>query len=127
LVTATPTQRQLEPKLLVTLREGVSARQLAQDVLAGVIVGIVAHTPIAGIVHAATLLGIVLAFGHQAERIPICALAGFLLVVAHDKSEWRLFVRLFRSPRASRSTRLTAPPVRSKQASRLRISWAESG
>ncbi|HKC51216.1 MAG TPA: SulP family inorganic anion transporter, partial [Myxococcota bacterium] len=35
-------QRQLEPKLLVLLREGISARQLGQDALAGVIVGIVA-------------------------------------------------------------------------------------
>ncbi len=58
------------------------------------------RTPIAGIVHAFTLLGIVLAFGHQAERIPICALAGILLVVAYNMSEWRLFVRLFRSPRS---------------------------
>jgi hypothetical protein len=33
---------ELQPKLLTVLREGVSARQLAQDVLAGVIVGIVA-------------------------------------------------------------------------------------
>ena len=58
------------------------------------------RTPIAGIVHAFTLLAIVLAFGHQAERIPICALAGILLVVAYNMSEWRLFVRLFRSPRS---------------------------
>ncbi len=43
MVTATSgAQRQLEPKLLVLLREGISARQLGQDALAGVIVGIVA-------------------------------------------------------------------------------------
>jgi sulfate permease, SulP family len=58
------------------------------------------RTPIAGIVHAFTLLCIVLAFGAQAARIPICALAGILLVVAYNMSEWRLFVRLFRSPRS---------------------------
>jgi sulfate permease, SulP family len=58
------------------------------------------RTPIAGIVHAVTLLAIVLAFGRQAERIPICALSGVLLVVAYNMSEWRLFVRLFRSPRS---------------------------
>jgi len=58
------------------------------------------RTPIAGIVHALTLLAIVLAFGNLAERIPICALAGILLVVAYNMSEWRMFVRLFRSPRS---------------------------
>ncbi|HTO69459.1 MAG TPA: SulP family inorganic anion transporter [Myxococcota bacterium] len=58
------------------------------------------RTPVAGIVHAATLLAIVLAFGHLAEHIPICALAGILLVVAYNMSEWRMFVRLFRSPRS---------------------------
>ena len=58
------------------------------------------RTPIAGIVHALTLLVIVLAFGGLAERIPICALAGILVVVAYNMSEWRMFVRLFRSPRS---------------------------
>jgi SulP family sulfate permease len=58
------------------------------------------RTPIAGIVHALTLLGIVLAAGGLAERIPICALAGILVVVAYNMSEWRMFVRLFRSPRS---------------------------
>ncbi len=58
------------------------------------------RTPIAGIVHAATLLVIVLAAGGLAERIPICALAGILVVVAYNMSEWRMFVRLFRSPRS---------------------------
>jgi SulP family sulfate permease len=58
------------------------------------------RTPIAGMVHAATLLLIVLAFGGLAERIPICALAGILIVVAYHMSEWRMFVRLFRSPRS---------------------------
>ncbi len=58
------------------------------------------RTPIAGIVHALTLLVIVLAFGGVAERIPICALAGILVVVAYNMSEWRMFARLFRSPRS---------------------------
>ena len=58
------------------------------------------RTPIAGIVHTITLLVIVLAAGPLAERIPICALAGILLVVAYNMSEWRMFVRLFRSPRS---------------------------
>ena len=58
------------------------------------------RTPIAGIVHALTLLLIVLAFGGLAEHIPICALAGILIVVAYHMSEWRMFVRLFRTPRS---------------------------
>jgi len=58
------------------------------------------RTPVAGLVHAVTLLAIVLAFGRQAERIPICALAGILVVVAYNMSEWRLFMRLFRCPRS---------------------------
>jgi sulfate permease, SulP family len=58
------------------------------------------RTPVAGMVHALTLLVIVLACGNLAERIPICTLAAILLVVAYNMSEWRMFVRLFRSPRS---------------------------
>ena len=58
------------------------------------------RTPVAGMVHALTLLAIVLVCGNLAEHIPICALAGILLVVAYNMSEWRMFVRLFRSPRS---------------------------
>jgi len=58
------------------------------------------RTPIAGIVHALTLLVIMLFAGRWASLIPISALAGILLVVAYNMSEWRLFVRLFRSPRS---------------------------
>jgi SulP family sulfate permease len=58
------------------------------------------RTPIAGMVHALTLLAIVLVFGNLAERIPICTLAAILMVVAYNMSEWRMFVRLFRSPRS---------------------------
>jgi sulfate permease, SulP family len=35
-----------------------------------------------------------------AERIPICALAGILVVVAYNMSEWRMWTHLFRSPRS---------------------------
>ncbi len=58
------------------------------------------RTPVAGIVHALTLLGILLFFGSWAALIPIPALAGILLVVAFNMSEWRHFVRLFRMPRS---------------------------
>jgi SulP family sulfate permease len=58
------------------------------------------RTPVAGIVHAATLLAIVLFFADAAAYVPIPALAGILLVVAWNMSEWRHFVHLFRMPRS---------------------------
>jgi len=58
------------------------------------------RTPIAGIVHAVTLLGILLFFADQAAAIPIPALAGILLVVAWNMSERHHFAHLLRSPRS---------------------------
>ena len=58
------------------------------------------RTPIAGIVHALTLLAILVFAGKWAALIPIPALAGILLVVAWNMSEWRHFVHLFRMPRS---------------------------
>lgn len=58
------------------------------------------RTPVAGIVHAITLLLILLFLGKWASLVPMAALAGILLVIAYNMSEWRLFVRLFRSPRS---------------------------
>jgi SulP family sulfate permease len=58
------------------------------------------RTPIAGMVHAATLLLILRLFGRWAELIPLAALSGILLSVAWGMSEWRVFAHLFRSPRS---------------------------
>lgn len=58
-----------------------------------------ARTPIAGIVHALTLLLIVLAFGRWASLVPMCCLAGILVVVAYHMSEWRTFRNLLHAPR----------------------------
>jgi len=58
------------------------------------------RTPIAGIVHAATLLVIASFLGRAAGLIPLAALAGILLTVAFNMSEWRVFAHLFRSPRS---------------------------
>ncbi len=66
------------------------------------------RTPIAGMVHALVLLFIVLAFGDWASQIPMAALAAILLVVAYNMSEWRHFVKLFRSPRSDVAILLTA-------------------
>ncbi len=54
------------------------------------------RTPIAGIVHAITLLLILLFLGQWAKLIPMAALAGILMVVAYNMSEWRSFVAIFR-------------------------------
>ena len=56
------------------------------------------RTPIAGIIHALTLLLIMLFFGRWAGLIPMPSLAAILMVVAYNMSEWRLFLKLFRSP-----------------------------
>ncbi|MBN2645852.1 MAG: STAS domain-containing protein [Desulfuromonadaceae bacterium] len=57
------------------------------------------RTPVAGMVHALTLLLIMLAFGRWAAWIPMPTLAAILLVVSYHMSEWRHFVRLLRSPK----------------------------
>ena len=51
-------------------------------------------TPVAGIVHAATLLGVVLLAAPLAASVPLAALAGILMFVAWNMGEWREFVRL---------------------------------
>jgi len=58
------------------------------------------RTPVAGMVHAATLLVILLAAGSWASAIPLATLAGILLVVAYNMSEWHVFLRLLRGPRS---------------------------
>jgi SulP family sulfate permease len=57
------------------------------------------RTPIAGIVHALTLLLIVLFFGKWAVQIPLACLAGILVVVAYNMSEWRSFLAIIRGSR----------------------------
>ena len=57
-------------------------------------------TPFAGIIHACTILFIFLFFGNLVAFIPMACLAGILIVVAYNMSEWHLFVRLFRGPKS---------------------------
>jgi len=59
-----------------------------------------ALTPIAGIIHAVVLLLIMLFFGKWAALIPMATLAGILLVVSYNMSEWHLFVKMFKSPKS---------------------------
>jgi SulP family sulfate permease len=58
------------------------------------------RTPVAGVVHAATLLVITLFFGRWASYIPFAALAAILIVVAYHMSEWRTFRAEFTAPRS---------------------------
>ena len=53
-----------------------------------------ATSPIAGIVHAATLLLVLLVAAPLAADIPLAALAAILLFVAWNMGEWREFARL---------------------------------
>jgi len=57
------------------------------------------RTPVAGIVHAITLLLIMLFFGEYAVKIPMACLAGILVVVAYNMSEWRSFISILRGSR----------------------------
>ena len=57
-------------------------------------------TPFAGIIHAIVLLLIMLFFGKWAALIPMASLAGILLIVAYNMSEWHLFVKMFKSPKS---------------------------
>ncbi|HET8623407.1 MAG TPA: SulP family inorganic anion transporter [Gemmatimonadales bacterium] len=55
------------------------------------------RTPVAGIVHALTLLGILLFAGRWAALIPMATLAAILVVVSYHMSEWRTFAAELRS------------------------------
>lgn len=55
------------------------------------------RTPISGIVHAITLLLIMLFFGKWAKLIPMSCLAGVLIVVAYNMSEWRTFISILKN------------------------------
>ncbi|MBN2519883.1 MAG: STAS domain-containing protein [Bacteroidales bacterium] len=54
------------------------------------------RTPIAGIVHAVVLLMIFLFLGSWAKLIPMSCLAGILIVVSVNMSEWRSFVSVLK-------------------------------
>jgi SulP family sulfate permease len=57
-----------------------------------------ARTPVAGVVHALTLLAILVVAGDLAEHVPLAALASILVVVAYNMSEWRACRALLRGP-----------------------------
>ncbi len=55
-----------------------------------------ARTPIAGITHAVVLLLIMLFFIDYAKLIPMSTLAGILMLVAFNMSEWKSFVSILK-------------------------------
>jgi len=57
------------------------------------------RTPVAGMVHSATLLLVLLLFGRWASAVPLATLAAVLVVVAYHMSEWHSWKALARAPR----------------------------
>jgi SulP family sulfate permease len=62
-----------------------------------------ARTPVAGIIHAAVLLLIMMVFGKWATLVPMATLAGFLVVIAYRMSEWRLRLKISRGTKSDTS------------------------
>ncbi len=58
------------------------------------------RSPVAGIIHAAVLLLILLFFMPLAKYIPMACLAGVLVVVSYNMSEWRSFRALLRGQKS---------------------------
>lgn len=58
------------------------------------------RTPVAGIVHAGTLLLIVLFFSTYAQYVPLGVIAAVLIVVAFRMGEWHELTRLRKMPRS---------------------------
>jgi SulP family sulfate permease len=59
-----------------------------------------ARTPVAGIIHAFTLLVITVFAGRWAGLIPMATLAAILVVVSYHMCEWRIFLSELRSPKS---------------------------
>lgn len=58
------------------------------------------RTPVAGMIHAITLLIIMLFIGKWVALIPLASLAGILMVVAYNMSEWKSFVSILKGPKS---------------------------
>ena len=57
-----------------------------------------AETPVAGMIHALVLLGVLFFFAPVVSQIPLGALAAILIIVAWNMSEAHLFIHLLRAP-----------------------------
>lgn len=59
------------------------------------------RTPVAGIIHAIVLLLILLFLGPLTKHIPMACLAGVLIIVSYNMSEWRNFRSLLKNPKSN--------------------------
>lgn len=66
-----------------------------------------ATTPVAGIVHAITLLLIILFASKYAASIPMATLAGILVTVAYNMSEWKNFRAILKGAKSDIAVLLT--------------------
>lgn len=64
-------------------------------------------SPLAGMIHAVILLLFMLFMGRMAMMIPLTALAGVLIVVAYNMSEWRSFRSIIKSSRGDATVLIT--------------------
>lgn len=58
------------------------------------------RTPVAGIIHAVVLLLILLFLGPLTKHIPMACLAGVLIIVSYNMSEWRTCRSLLKNPKS---------------------------
>ncbi len=64
-------------------------------------------TPLSGIIHAVVLLLILLFLGDMSKHIPMACLAGILVVVSYNMSEWRTFRSLLKTPKTDVAVLIT--------------------
>lgn len=64
-------------------------------------------TPIAGLIHAVILLLILLFLGPLTKHIPMACLAGVLVIVSYNMSEWRTFKSLMKNSKSDVAVLLT--------------------
>ena len=65
------------------------------------------RTPVAGIIHSIVLLLILLFLGGLTKHIPMACLAGVLVIVAYNMSEWRTFLSLSKQSKSTLAILLT--------------------
>ena len=65
------------------------------------------RTPVAGLIHAVVLLLILLFLGPLTKHIPMACLAGVLIIVSYNMSEWRTFKSLMKNSKSDVAVLLT--------------------
>jgi len=66
------------------------------------------RSPVAGVIHAATLLTVLLVAAPLAKHIPLATLSAVLVVVAYNMGEWHQFARLGKWPKSDAAVFMTA-------------------